>query len=270
MVEYSTGMAIRGQNEVRDRFNFDEKPYLYEKDYVSATVSAKENENAFNLFDGDASTKWCVNGQIGYEHFAHVIWDAGDEISVTGYTIVTGNDNSSYNGRNPQTWLLYGSNTWTSDPESDSWTLIHYVVDDGQMQNRDQHAYQYTLEQTPPAFQYYLLVIVENEGDKCLQLGEFMLDYEGNTATISRLDNPDIISGGGIIGGGIIGGGGSSGHWEWVEVEKDCPSCTFGNCSVCGGDGWYERYGERISCDPDCGSCDGRGTYTTTERVWVH
>lgn len=63
--------------------------------------------------------------------------------------------------------------------------------------------------------------------------------------------------------------GGSSGHWEYREVEVDCPSCTFGNCSVCGGDGVYERYGEKVSCDPDCSSCDGEGKITRTESVWV-
>lgn len=63
--------------------------------------------------------------------------------------------------------------------------------------------------------------------------------------------------------------GGSSGHWEWREVEVDCPSCTFGNCSVCGGDGVYERYGEKVSCDPDCSSCDGKGKFKQKEYVYV-
>lgn len=63
--------------------------------------------------------------------------------------------------------------------------------------------------------------------------------------------------------------GGSSGHWETVEVEVDCPSCTFGRCSVCGGDGKYERYGEVVSCDRDCGSCDGKGKIKQRKQVYV-
>ena len=66
------------------------------------------------------------------------------------------------------------------------------------------------------------------------------------------------------------GGGGSSGHWETVEEEVDCPICTFGNCSICGGDGKYERYGEVVSCDPDCSSCDGKGKIKQRKQVWVN
>jgi len=66
------------------------------------------------------------------------------------------------------------------------------------------------------------------------------------------------------------GGGGSNGHFETVEVEVDCPSCTFGNCSICGGDGKYERYGEVVSCNPDCGSCNGKGKIKQRKQVWVN
>lgn len=57
----------------------------------------------------------------------------------------------------------------------------------------------------------------------------------------------------------------SGGEWIWVEVEKDCPSCINGKCSVCDGSGIYRLYGEEVMCDPSCSSCDGLGTYTTRE-----
>ncbi|MBQ8311792.1 MAG: hypothetical protein IJX84_01115 [Clostridia bacterium] len=61
----------------------------------------------------------------------------------------------------------------------------------------------------------------------------------------------------------------TGGNWEWVEVEKDCPYCTMGRCSVCKGTGTYSLYGESVSCDPACSSCDGKGTITTKEYQQV-
>lgn len=56
-----------------------------------------------------------------------------------------------------------------------------------------------------------------------------------------------------------------SGQWEWVTVEKDCPSCVGGVCSICHGTGTYRLYGEAVSCSKTCTACDGKGTYTTRE-----
>lgn len=61
----------------------------------------------------------------------------------------------------------------------------------------------------------------------------------------------------------------SSGEWVWVEVEKDCPSCVNGTCSICKGTGVYRLYGEEIPCDRDCSSCDGRGTYISYDYQYV-
>ena len=57
--------------------------------------------------------------------------------------------------------------------------------------------------------------------------------------------------------------------WVWVEVEKDCPYCTLGRCSVCKGTGTYSLYGVSVSCDPACSSCDGKGTITQKEYQQV-
>lgn len=61
----------------------------------------------------------------------------------------------------------------------------------------------------------------------------------------------------------------NNGEWKWVEVEKDCPFCYGGKCNVCNGSGIYRLYGEAISCDTHCSSCDGRGTYTTREYQYI-
>ena len=58
-------------------------------------------------------------------------------------------------------------------------------------------------------------------------------------------------------------------EWVWVEVEKDCPSCYGGSCSICNGTGVYRLYGEEVWCRIYCSSCDGRGTYTTREYQYI-
>ena len=98
---------------------------------------------------------------------------------------------------------------------------------------------------------YYSLDVITNDlEDTQYRLNEYI-----------NVVNPRPTSG---------GGGGSSGHYETVEEEVDCPSCTFGNCSICGGDGKYERYGKVVFCDPDCGSCGGKGKIKRTKQVWVN
>lgn len=59
-------------------------------------------------------------------------------------------------------------------------------------------------------------------------------------------------------------------RWEWVEVEKDCPSCYNGTCTICNGSGVYRMYGESVPCRIFCSSCDGLGTYTTREYRRVY
>lgn len=61
----------------------------------------------------------------------------------------------------------------------------------------------------------------------------------------------------------------AGGDWEWVEVEKDCPYCTLGRCSVCKGTGTYSLHGVSVSCDTACSSCDGKGTITQKEYQQV-
>ena len=79
------------------------------------------------------------------------------------------------------------------------------------------------------------------------------------------------------VGGGSSSSSGSSSsgdsssgsHYEWQTVKKDCPSCTGGRCPICGGSGWYTRYGERVSCSTTCRSCGGSGYIYQREYVLV-
>ncbi len=73
----------------------------------------------------------------------------------------------------------------------------------------------------------------------------------------------------GFDGGSSPGTSSSGGHWEWRTVEKDCPSCVGGRCPVCNGTGVYRLYGEAVPCRIFCSACNGLGTITQQEYVYV-
>ena len=89
---------------------------------ISGTQGVNSQEGYENLFDGDTGTKWCVP-EFSSEY---VICEFENPVEINGYTIVTGNDNSVYPGRNPSSWVLYGMNASSVPDENDSglaWSL---------------------------------------------------------------------------------------------------------------------------------------------------
>ena len=85
-----------------------------------------DNESYANLFDGKKEdgkfSKWCCE----FSGSAYVIFEASKAGIPVGYTITTGNDNSTYKGRNPRSWKLYGNN----EGKNGAWTLIQEVSKD--------------------------------------------------------------------------------------------------------------------------------------------
>ena len=51
-------------------------------------------------------------------------FDAGNIIKPAAYRMYTANDTNNIPGRNPSTWKLYGSNTYSNDPEDKCWVLL--------------------------------------------------------------------------------------------------------------------------------------------------
>ena len=90
----------------------------------TVTFTAKEGTAGFStsegfgkLIDGkytsEDGTKWCLN--FTSNGSAYIIFSASEPIQVTGYSIVTGNDNASETGRNPKSWAIYGCNDASAD-----------------------------------------------------------------------------------------------------------------------------------------------------------
>lgn len=74
------------------------------------------NESWNKMLDNDATSKYC-----GTTANAWVMIQATEPVVVKQYSIVTGNDNYQYRGRNPRGWTLEGSN------DKENWTIIDKV-----------------------------------------------------------------------------------------------------------------------------------------------
>lgn len=71
--------------------------------------------------------------------------------------------------------------------------------------------------------------------------------------------------------GGASDSGSSPGrHLEYETVRVDCPGCTGGRCSACGGTGTVRLYGVAVSCDRYCSACGGSGYIIQEKPVWVY
>lgn len=129
------------------------------------------DEQAFNLFDGNTSTKWC-NIAPKAESPAWVIFKASEQFVMGGYSITTGNDNamSKRNGRNPKDWKIYGSHD-----EGKTWTEIVSVTDDNVLQDVNETTYDYEINTKPEAYTYYKWEITANHGAYSFQVSEFSL-----------------------------------------------------------------------------------------------
>ena len=143
---------------------------------VSGTAGVNESEDYGNLFDCDAGTKWCVTDFEG----AYVIWSLSEAVRPTGYTIVTGNDNSSHTGRNPASWALYGAQGRKAPGRnSGKWELIDYISADTKLRDQNYTPFEYEISGLEEKYQHFMLVILETQDSSVMQISEFALDYNG-------------------------------------------------------------------------------------------
>ena len=74
---------------------------------ISSTPEVSSTtEGLAQLFDGNPNTK------LGYYSAVpkfEIFWSYDEDVKVTGYSLTTGNDSTVFN-RNPDSWILYGSN----------------------------------------------------------------------------------------------------------------------------------------------------------------
>ena len=92
------------------------------------TGTSYGNESQENLFDDDTSTKYCGSFTAGTTLYIYI--DAGKKVELSGYRMTTGNDTSSYPGRNPVSWSLLASNTQSEQPDDTAWVLLDHREND--------------------------------------------------------------------------------------------------------------------------------------------
>jgi len=131
---------------------------------VTAGPSFNSTEGAEKMFDGKTSTKfYCRQYSQGAvpanpAPMGAILFKTDTPVTVTHFNMVNGNDTSSYSGRLPRQWTLYGS----TDGEN-------YVVIDNEtkpnLSNVNYAVHRYTVD-TPGSYQYYKLVFMcGNDGN---------------------------------------------------------------------------------------------------------
>ena len=153
----------------------------------TVTFTAKEgtvgfsNESYDKLIDGkytsEDGTKWCLS--FSSADGAYIIFNASEAIQVTGYSIVTGNDNAQEAGRNPKSWALYGCNDASAGRDSENWVLIDQKNDDTVLQDENYQKYDFTSLSNPPSvrFLYFKMEITAIHSGTVMQMSELILAY---------------------------------------------------------------------------------------------
>lgn len=130
---------------------------------TAGTAGASDSEGYKSLIDGKYSStdkndysKWCVTNFSS----AYIIFKASSPVDIKGYSIVTGNDNKSVNGRNPKAWTLYGCNDSEAGRDSTSWETIDAVAGDTKLEDKNYTKYDYDFDySTSTKYQYFKLEI---------------------------------------------------------------------------------------------------------------
>ncbi len=140
-----------------------------------ATFWNDETEGYAQLFDGiytDADFTEAGQGKMGGGiTSAYFYFDMTEQVKISDYVLVSGNDNSQYPGRNPVAWYIYATNDKTQDLEE--WTILDYVYD-GSMADADFTPFGYSIDEDKQGEYQYYCWFVEYTGGS-LQVCELLL-----------------------------------------------------------------------------------------------
>ena len=129
--------------------------------YSAIDGPVEGGEGSVMFCDGDTGTK-LGTGSIP----TWVIIQASEPVSLIGYTIYTANDNSVYKGRNPENWLIEGSNDY------ENWTVIDHVIGDQVLQDVDFTPFEFMCPASEK-FEYFRVTIEKVVGGGFMQVSEF-------------------------------------------------------------------------------------------------
>ena len=138
---------------------------------ANTSLSGHNSEVPANLFDRDTSTKM-FSGTKGT-----IAWKMDRATTVYSYTLTTANDNSSFPGRNPKSWVLYGSS------DGNNWDAIDIVKNSG-MKDVNYENYDFAVDKIR-TYQYFKIDFTELYGSS-FQLSE--IELCGDTVSPSEYD----------------------------------------------------------------------------------
>ena len=90
-------------------------------DYSSKPAVSSTTEGLAQLFDGNSNTKLGYYSNVS--EFT-ILWSYDEAVTVTGYSLTTGNDSTVFT-RNPDSWVLFGSNDGLDYKEIDKVSVSH-------------------------------------------------------------------------------------------------------------------------------------------------
>ena len=134
-------------------------------------------EGCTRLFDGKYSStdnsnysKWCVGG-FTVDDYNGAYFNTGNPLFVEfntaqpvipkKYMLITGNDNQSYNGRNPRNWKILAK----VNASDTNWETIADITDDNTMQDNNFTAYTFDFNNpNDKTYQYFRFEITGTQG----------------------------------------------------------------------------------------------------------
>ena len=145
-----------------------------------------ENEGPTYLLDGkyteNNDSKWCLDfGDENKDHPCYVEFHTAKPVVPKKYVLITGNDNSDFNGRNPRDWKIKAKNEG-----DESWTVIAEVNNDEILKDVNFTPYTFDFNNASnKAYQYFRFEIsaIADEEAEVMQLEEMMMWVKDNAAS---------------------------------------------------------------------------------------
>lgn len=142
---------------------------------ITESTAGNNNEGAVNLFDNNTGTSYSTSNSNPY-----VIFSMTQPVLVKSYDITTSDDAASYPEKNPESWVLYGSNdgtTWTSIDSIEHGSRIIGAVNN--------KCYRYSIN-NGIMYQYYKFQITSAHSGSAVQLSG--LSLYGEPSLMGRYD----------------------------------------------------------------------------------
>jgi hypothetical protein len=170
------------------------KPYIVKK--ISADASTLtyratdgtggfEGEDHSHLVDGKPTKKWCTSFDQKVDGVWFCEFMTSVPVSVTGYTLTTGNDLQNSIDRNPAKWSLQAKVNST-----DVWTVIDsrniFMNRDDELPHENSVSKDYDIAaDLQGTYQYFRFEVKENNVNEIMELGELTLQ-----GTVSSIVSP--------------------------------------------------------------------------------